>query len=435
MKLGSRPITKLNRVFYGWIIVVVAVLIGFLTTGLFGYANGILLPSYTESLGDGSRGKVAIAFSIATFVSAFISPMIGKWADQNSPKAVLLLGGSLITVAYVIIANAPNIWVFYFGQGLIFGLGISMAGPVIRSLIVARWFDRWRGRALGISVLGASLAGVALPLFLNAAVEGLGWRQTVWIFAAVTVFILLPAIWFFVKDKPSELDEVMDGKNNIDKLPPVVKMQTVDDTRIWSWSDLARSKAFWAAGLIFGPMTCVYIAISVHLFGHATSSGLTNPQAAMVLSTMALSSVIGKPLMGMIADAAGSRITVWASLLLQGGAMVLFTQSSEFWHFLFAATLHGAGYAAFSAMRTFVLSTSIGMASLGTSVGLLRWVELPFGVLASPLAGFVYDATKSYDIAFLTFAALLFIGCIGPFFIADSRPKKLVASEPSTSKA
>ena len=414
----------LRSVFYGWVIVAAAVVVGFLTTGLFGYANGILLPHYADTLANGSRGQISIGFSIASIVAAIVAPFAGRYADNHSPSRVMLVGALLIFLAYLGIASSQALWQFYISAGIVFGIGVTLAGPTIRSLVVSLWFERWRGRALGISVLGASLAGVALPLVLNEFVSDFGWRTTVYVCAAAVAGILIPTIFFVIKDQPSDVGDVRDGRKNALAAEVVQASGRVDDKKTMTWKEMFQNRSFWAVGLIFGPMTCVYIAISVHLFGHATSSGLLPTQAAMLLSAMALSSVIGKPFMGVMADHLGARVTIWLSLLLQCAGLIAFTVSTELWQFLLAAGLHGLGYSAMSAMRTFALSISLGTGSLGSAVGLLKWLELPFAASASPIAGFVYDSVGNYDSAFLFFAGLLVVACIGPFFVPDGKIKK-----------
>ena len=124
-----------------------------------------------------------------------------------------------------------------------------------------------------------------------------------------------------------------------------------------------------------------------------------------------------------MADAIGARITLWAALFAQATAMILFVSADSMASFAITAVIFGFGYAALSSMRTFALAQAFGMKSLGSANGLLSWIELPFAALASPIAGFVFDATGSYDGAFLVFAGFLMIGCLGPFML----PKKITA--------
>lgn len=411
-----------QRYFYGWNIVGAAIVIGFMTTGLGGYANGIILPHLADELADGSRGKVSLAFSMGTILVAVFSPFVGRHADKNSPRNVMLLGACLLSLVYLVLASAQTMWQLILAKSVLYGAAISMVGPMVRNMTVAHWFTRLRGRALGFSVMGASVAGVLLPLILSSLVTNLGWRTTVYGFAGGVALILLPLIWRVVKDKPAELGLLPDGAapdaaTGDDSLAA----GHAKDTEIWSWKELLRAKPLWATGFTFGPMICVYLVIMVHLFGHAQESGLSDSEAALTLSVLAFASILFKPVIGFMADTIGARITLWAALFAQATAMILFASADSMASFAITAVIFGFGYAALSSMRTFALAQAFGMKSLGSANGLLSWIELPFAALASPIAGFVFDSTGSYDGAFLVFAGFLMIGCLGPFML----PKKI----------
>ena len=407
-----------GRIYYGWIIVAAAIVIGFLTTGLGGYANGILLPHLADELAGGSRGQISVLFSLGTIFVAIISPFIGRYADNNSATRVMLIGAGVLGLSYIVLGAANSLWALFLAKGILYAVALAMVGPLVRNMLIAHWFTRLRGRALGFSVMGASIAGVTLPLILSNMVTSLGWRPTVYVFGAIIGVVLLPLIYFVLRDKPQDLGLNPDGASS-EEMAKLASKSVVDDIdeTTWTWKQMLQSKALWATGLTFGPMVCVYIVIIVHLFGHAVESGLEDSQAAMILSAFALTSIVGKPMIGVMADAIGSRITLWIALLLQAVALVAFAFAGSLFAFIIAALIHGFGYAALSSMRTFALAQAFGVRSLGSAMGLLSWIELPFAALASPLAGFVFDATGSYDSAFLVFAGFLLIGCIGPFFL------------------
>ena len=88
-----------QTVYYGWIVVGAAIVVGFFTIGLSASSNGILLPHLADTLADGSRGNISIAFSISTFVGALISPWVGRYADNHSPRFVILVGAVLIALS------------------------------------------------------------------------------------------------------------------------------------------------------------------------------------------------------------------------------------------------------------------------------------------------------------------------------------------------
>ncbi len=415
--ISSKP-----PVFYGWVIVFISMLLGFLGTGLYSYSNGVFLPSLAESLSGGSRMELAIGFSGVAVISAIISPALGRYVDQRSTRRVMLLGVFAMSTSYLLMSQVQSLWQFYLVVGLGFGLGVSCVGTIPRNRAVIFWFDQWKGRALGIAVLGASFSGVVFPPLVNGLIELYGWRYSYVVFAAGMLLILLPVLFFFMKDRPEEIGEVRDGRHRVDEQPGAADDQP-DDAKTWSVKELAKSGYFWSIGGIFGPMACVYYAVMVHLYGHLVDKGLDGAQAALVLSNMALISLVGKPVIGFLADFLGARITIWISLLSQALSLFGFTQADTYWEFALASAAYGFGYSGLSPLKTFALTTSIGSGSLGIASGLLRWVELPLVMLASPLAGFIHDATGSYNNAFLILASFLILGCIGPFFIRSGKRK------------
>ena len=76
-----------------------------------------LLPSLAETLADGSRMQISLGFSWAAIVGAIVSPALGKYMDQGSPKRVILLGITLISVSYFLLGAAQTLWHFYLVIG------------------------------------------------------------------------------------------------------------------------------------------------------------------------------------------------------------------------------------------------------------------------------------------------------------------------------
>ncbi|MEM9621884.1 MAG: MFS transporter, partial [Pseudomonadota bacterium] len=349
-------------------------------------------------------------------VGAIVSPFLGKFLDSHSPRLVILVGILIVSLSYVGLASVQALWQFYVIVGVGFGLGMSCMGGMAWHRSVIFWFDHWRGRAIAFAVMGASLAGIMMPPLVTYIVDNFGWRTGYYSFAVSTAVTLLPIVYFLLKDRPADIGEVRDGHRYVAS-HQAEQVEIVDDSRVWTWPELLRSKAFWSIGIIFGSMVCVFAAVMLHLFGHLLDIGLSTTQAALVLSTTAIFAAGGKPVVGFLSDLWGARVSIWLALLCQALALLAFTQADTYALALFAASLYGFGYSGMSPLRTFAVSTSIGSHSFALATGVLRWVELPFVLVASPLAGFIYDATGSYNTAFLLLSGLMLFACLGPFFI------------------
>ncbi len=409
----QRPI---GRFFYGWVVVFVAACLGFLGTGFYSYSRGVFLPSLAEELADGSRFAIAMGFSVAGVTSALLAPFLGQILDRNSPRRVILIGIVVVTLSYLLLANATELWQYYIIVGVCMGIGMATMGGLAWHRSVISWFDHWRGRAIAIAVMGASLAGVMMPPLVTALVAEVGWRGGYTAFAAITGITLFPLVWFFMKDRPEEIGEVRDGHRYVQTNAAEVHQDPVD-ARAWHWQEMLKAPPLWAIALIFGSMTCVFSAVMLHLFGHLLDIGIDAADAALVLSTTALFSALGKPVVGWMSDYFGARITIWMALIVQAVALLLFATADSLPLAFLAAGTYGFGFSGMSPLRTFAISTALGSTSFATANGVLRIVELPLVMSASPLAGFIYDATGSYRIAFLILTGLLLVACLAPFFI------------------
>ncbi|MEZ5551223.1 MAG: MFS transporter [Pseudomonadales bacterium] len=421
----GNPGVRLKKLpfFYGWVIVAVSAMLGFLGTGFYSYSRGVFLPSLAEDLAGGSRFAIAMGFSVAGVTGALISPYLGALLDRFSPKRVVLIGILVVAASYFLLALTDALWQYYLIVGVGMGVGMSCMGGLAWHRTVISWFDHWRGRAIAFAVLGASLAGVMMPPLVTALVESVGWRGGFTVFAAVTAVTLLPLVYFLMVDRPQDIGEVRDGRRYVDSHPE--KMVVVaEDSRVWHWKEMLKTPAMWAIALIFGSMGCVYSATMLHLFGHLMDIGISAQSAALILSATALFSAMGKPVVGWMSDYLGARITIWLALICQGLSLILFAYADDFILSIGAACLYGFGYSGMSPLRTFAVSAAMGSVSFGAAIGVLRVVELPLVISASPLAGFIYDATGSYRIAFLILAGLMLFACLGPFFIRAGGAKE-----------
>lgn len=403
--------------FYGWVVVAVCALLTFLGTGFYSYSRGVFLPSLAEELADGSRFALAMGFSMGAVTNAVIAPWLGQVLDRHSPKRVVMIGIGVVSCSYLLLAYTQTLWQFYLVVGVGMGVGMACMGTLAWHRTIISWFDHWRGRAIALAVAGASVAGMVMPLLVTELVANIGWRSSFVVFAGLTLVVLVPVVWFFLEDRPEEVGEVRDGHRYVADNPISERALDPADSRIWTWQEMLRSPAFWSIGVIFGAMGCVYSAIMLHLFGHIQDIGLQATQAGWVLSVLAAFAALGKPVVGWMSDHWGARVTIWLALVTQAASLVLFAYVTTYATALIAACVYGFGLSGMSPLRTFALSVSLGSASFGRANGVLRSVELPLVISASPVAGLIYDSTGSYQIAFLILAAMLLLACIGPLFI------------------
>ena len=118
-----------------------------------------------------------MGFSAAAVTGAIVAPYIGRYLDHGSARKVLLLGTIIVTTCYVLLAMIGNMIQYFLVVSIGMGVGMVCMGGQAWHRSIISWFDHWRGRAISFSVLGASLAGIAMPPVVNALIELYGWRN------------------------------------------------------------------------------------------------------------------------------------------------------------------------------------------------------------------------------------------------------------------
>lgn len=409
-----------ERVFYGWIVLGACFSISVVSGSLF-YSRGVFLPAMSIEFG-GSRFAVALAFTIAHAVGAISAPFIGRALDLWPVRRMLLMGTVLVSVGYFLAALAPNILVIYAVFGLVLSIGWTAISSFSTSKLVVRWFKRRRGLALSLDVAGASIAGIFIPPVAAWLLLNFGWRGGYVILGVAVVVVLVPIIMLFIKD-PSETGDTTDGAP-APALSTNASNVVAQDEKFWSTRDLLRCPSFWGIVVLFSGMVCVFQGVGLHLYGHLEDSGMGAYEASIVLSLMATMIASGKPLLGWLADLLGPRTSIVISLACQIIGVMLFSLAQDKTAFMVAAALYGFGLSGMAPLRNMSLASAFGSASYGSAYGLMQPLSLPIVLLASPIAGFIYDELGSYVLAFQIFMVILLV--TGPmlYFIRSDSSKQ-----------
>ena len=235
------------------------------------------------------------------------------------------------------------------------------------------------------------------------------------IFGLVVAVTLVPVVVFVVRDAPDR------------PTPSPGSAEPSLEGRLFTTAETLKMPAFWAIAVVFGMMLCVFGAVMLHLYSHLVDQGMSTYQAATVLSVVAGCSALGKPAVGAMADWLGGRPTIWFALALQFIAMLIIAAVDTYAMALTAAVIYGFGYSGILPLRSFAMAATVGHRSFGSANGLLRPAMWPLQVSASPLAGYIYDQSGSYETAFYVLAGFVAVAALGPFFI----PSREESAEPA----
>ncbi len=318
------------------------------------------------------------------------------------------IGAFVLATSLAVISRATELW----QVGVLFGggcaVGMAMLGPMASSTAMANWFDRLRGRALGIANAGGPLGPALIVPIAALAIGEFGWRSTMSAFAGLTLLVALPAIRFGMIDRPSLVGQYPDGE----KPAQVVEGAPGEavESSVWDTPEVLRSRDFWFVALGVAPFAGAGLILGANAIPFMMHLGASTESAAVVVFVQSCGAVSGPLLFGTLADRIDPRglfIGLIATISLALGALALDPI------YPIALVLFGVvGLAAGSMMPLYgaLIGRLFGRESFGQVIGLGALVGLPI-LFVGPLGfGFAFDATESYSVGLLGLIVALVLG-------------------------
>lgn len=136
------------------------------------------------------------------FVALAFGVLAGRLVDSWGPRKIMLIGIVMAGGALVGLSFATTFAAFYFFYGFN-ALGYVLGGPLPNQVLLSRWFDKARGRAMGIAYLGIGVGGALVPILAFALTQTYGWRGALRILGVLMILIALPVAWF-VREPPAD---------------------------------------------------------------------------------------------------------------------------------------------------------------------------------------------------------------------------------------
>lgn len=401
--------------FYGYIIAAVALCIMVVGWGT-NYAFGVFFKPVLTDFGW-TRAMTSGAFSLGMVIQGFIGIAMGGLTDRLGPRIVLTLCGLLLGFGYMLMSQINTIWQLYLFYGVIVGVGMS--GIIVPLLsIITRWFAIRRGLMTGIVVAGIGIGVFIGPPLANWLISVYDWRVSYFILGIVVLIVMVLAAQFLRRDP---------GK--IGQLPYGAKEETEQASAKratgFSFKEAINTGQFWLVFAIFFCCGICLFTVMVHVVAHVTDLGISAASAASVLAAIGAVSIVGKVLMGIVADKIGNRqVFIIGFFLMSASFFWLMTITEVSMFYLFAIVFGFAYGSCFTTMPPLVAGL-FGLRAIGLVFGVLS-CGLQIGCAIGPfIAGHIFDITGNYQSAFLLCAFIAIIGLILTLII---RPINLMKS-------
>jgi len=399
----SESSSSLNsRLFYGYPLAVYCFVMGFVASSFFLHSRGIFFPYWMEEF-DVDKTQVSLAISLTLFTGSCCAPFTGFCLDRFRVRSIITVALLWLATGYLLLRFVDGYALFLLVLVVFQGIGWTGVGPLAQTKLMVNWFTRNRGVALGIAIMGISVAGIIMPTVATLFAQTLGWRDTYTLYAVFILLLVAPVTWLTVKQHPSELGQFADGDpappaaaNAVPPLPAVGLIAT--------YREFLTSKAFWSIVITFGLMNGVYSAMITHLPTYLTSElNYTLYDASYLLGIAGGFAIAGKVVMGWLMDHSNAKATVLAAVAAYLLSTLIFMNVEGYALLIIAASLFGLGFGGMVPVRSVLLSRLFGVERFSRVNGLLSFFLAPatFWVL---ITGYVADVTGTYVTAFQVWA-------------------------------
>jgi MFS family permease len=385
-----------KRVFYGWYIVAGSVAMNFYLSVVFFQGFQVFFLPILNEFGW-TRALTSGAFSLRQLESGLLAPVIGFLVDRWGPRVIILLGVIVGGAGMVGMAYINSVWSFYV-VFMVASLGVSGASHGVSwSVAVANWFNRLRGRALGIAMLGPVVGG---PFVVSVAVlEGwLGWRVSM-LLLGVGVWIVGIPLSLLARSFPEKYGYLPDGDTRGGANDDDYEDENFEGIGV---KEAVRTRNFWVITVLFGAQFIGISGLFVHLIPMLQDLNYSASQAAGILGLLFLLSGIGRIGAGTLADMIDYRLVMSVLIVFQLVALMLLTLvsgPSDFWLVVLYSFLFGIGFGGAIPLRPFLIMQIFGSRSFGALQGLVQGGAIGAGMAGPVFYGWIFDTRESYNIA------------------------------------
>ena len=403
--------------FYGWVIVGAAFVASGISSGAAIWGPSVLLLPMTEDLGW-SRAEFFSAFLVRELFIGLAAPLVGPLYDsRHGPRILALVGAVLLGLSMVLIRYVTELWQFIALFGVLGGVAELGGGFFISQALVPKWFVRKRGRALGVSVMGAGLGALLFPTGVSALIETVGWRDA-WLWFGVAVGSIAFLLGLFLHTRPEDSGMLPDGNPSREALSRGAA-QTVDE-RSLTRREAVRTPAFWLLLAAFSLVGLGITGFQSNWHPFLVETGFTPGHAAAGIAVYGFMSGIVRPGWGLLGERFPARYLLGGVSVATAVLIVIFLNVRTVEVLLPVMFMAGVVMGGYLILRALLTANYFGRTYLGAVNSLFRPIVMGTGAAGPLLFGALYDLQGGYTLAFL--AAALAWGSAGVIVLLAKPP-------------
>lgn len=377
------PAAQAEGSHYRWVVLAVV-----WAAFLLSYVDRIAWSSVAAPVGHSLGLSVSMlgAFVTAFYIGYVVANIAGGiMTDVLGGRAMLTLALVPLGVFTFSFGFTKALWagiVIQFAMGLAAGADYSAGMKII-----AAWFRKDRGRAMGLYTTATSLAVVLTNASVPTLSEWYGWPNAFRLLGVITLTCALVA-WIVLRDAPR-------GE------PPLARIKAADVLALLKSRSLVLLAIAGGGGL--------WATVGFGAWGNALMTkqyGISPVTAGSIVACFGVGAVIAKPVLGWLSDVYNGARKGISILCLTAFTVALsvFGQCSTITQFYLLAPLLGAVAFGYTPVLMAQVSDASGRNSAGAGAGLTNAIWQSGSAVSPLVVGYFYQQTHSFSVALLTLA-------------------------------
>ncbi|MGH9162397.1 MAG: MFS transporter [Vicinamibacteraceae bacterium] len=364
-----------------------------------------------------TRAQVTSGNAYSKLIVGPVFGFLAGWlVDRFGPRRLMLAGIAMAGVALIGLGLVSTLAGFYFFY-LFNALGYVCGGPLPNQVLLSRWFDRGRGKAMGFAYLGIGIGGAVVPLLAVFLIDQIGWQAALQVLGVLLIACAMPLAWF-VRDTPDAAGRHLAplaarvAPTPSNPRPPASNLAPrAVNPHGPSFAPVLRAWPFYlllvasmcSIGAVGGTMQNLKLYLSLDL-------QYAQVEIAPILSLVLVGSLTGRLLMGWLADRWPKKYVMLLIYSIVASAIpLLFFAESQAMLYLFAIVF-GIGLGGDYMIIPLMAAELFGLSVLGRVMGIVLTADGAAEALAPMAVAAIRDRTGSYGNGFLILLVLAALG-------------------------
>ena len=342
------------------------------------YTFSLFLEPLSKAFGW-HREAMSSAFGIAAITVALFSPGIGMLLDRWPPRRIILPSIVVFALAYMSLSRlTPNITRFYLTYFILGVVGNGTA-QLAYTRAVLTWFQKRRGIALALVLTGSGTGSIVIPLIAQAVIHNYGWRDA-YVTLGCIALLGFPLTAILVRNRPTnhpQPDETFSTGSSVST--------ALRGAIFWILAVMIMLEAFGSNGLLS------------HLAAMLTERGVSGEHAALALSIMGATGILGRLTTGLLLDRYFAPYVAMIMLAVSSIGIFIFMSASTSSASLVAAAILGYGLGSEADVVPYLIARYFGRKHFAALYG-LTWTAYAVGGATGPIVvGYFYDRAGLYQ--------------------------------------